>query len=238
MKLVALLFSVLALSAGAHAQLEHHHHYDHRRQVATTGTSAHSSSPSLSSPPASSTSTAPSHTSMSIGSSGSSSYTMTNSPPSSATSIPTGQNGVPPLSLISSGMHTGTSSPLASTYKPGATPPIPGAPPLPTTCVSLFRVHLTGLRTLTPVLVVVNVADWPAQDKVPGTGKLSSLSYVLGRKTETRHRFYRGAGVDAGTRGFRYPRLVADGGRYVRRRPGGCGRVQGAWLVDVWRVHP
>ncbi|KAF8261653.1 hypothetical protein EI94DRAFT_1605585 [Lactarius quietus] len=76
---------------------------------------------------------------------------MTNSSPSSSgTSVPTGQNGVPPLSMISSGMHTGTSSPLASTYTPGATPPIPGAPPLPTT-------------------FVVNVADWPTQDKLPDT---------------------------------------------------------------------
>jgi hypothetical protein len=233
MKFVALLFSALALSAGAHAQ--HHHNYDHRRQVATTST--HSGSPLLSSPPASGTSTAPSLTSMPTGSSGSSSYTMTNSPPSSATSIPTGQNGVPPLSLISSGMHTGTSSPLASTYMPGATPPFPGAPPLPTTCTSLSCPLHRSSHTHTSVLVVVNVADWPAQDKVPGTGKLPSLSSFLGRKTECRHRFSRGAAVDAGTCGFRCPRLVTDGRRYVRGRPGGGGGVQDAWLVDVWRVH-
>lgn len=45
-------------------------------------------------------------------------------------------------------MPTGTPLPLASTYTPGATPPISGAPPLP----SQF---------------VFNPADWPTQDKIP-----------------------------------------------------------------------
>ncbi|KAI0251794.1 hypothetical protein BJV78DRAFT_1208840 [Lactifluus subvellereus] len=74
------------------------------------------------------------------------------------TSIPTpvvpvpsgGQNGVPPLSLISSGMSTGTPSPVASSYAPGATPPIPGVPVLPTA-------------------FVFHPADWPTQDQVPDT---------------------------------------------------------------------
>ncbi|KAH9000093.1 carbohydrate esterase family 4 protein [Lactarius akahatsu] len=151
--LVALLFSAVALTAGTHAQ--HHHHRGHRRQaelaaVATTSTHSGSSSSSPSSPPAStptlSSSTTSSPGSISTGSSSSS----TNSSPSSPASVPTGQNGVPPLSMISSGMPTGTSSPLASTYTPGATPPVPGAPPLPTA-------------------FVFNAADWPAQDKVPDT---------------------------------------------------------------------
>ena len=47
---------------------------------------------------------------------------------------PGGQNGAPPLSLISSGMSTGTPSPLMSSYAASATPPIPGAPALPTPC--------------------------------------------------------------------------------------------------------
>ncbi|KAI9440334.1 carbohydrate esterase family 4 protein [Lactarius indigo] len=154
--LVALLFSVVALTAGTHAQ--QHHHRGHRRQVelaAGVTTSTHSGSPSPSSPsastPTSSSTTTSSPSSISTGSSsGSSSSITTNSSPSSSASVPTGQNGVPPLSMISSGMPTGTSLPLASTYTPGATPPIPGVPPLPTA-------------------FVFNAADWPAQDKVPDT---------------------------------------------------------------------
>ena len=140
MKLIALIFSLVALTAGAHAQ--HQHHYRRQVELAAVPTSSSSSTTrsavgSPSSSPASGTNPAPSSTTTSSPGSIStgSSYT-TNASPSSATSVPTGLNGVPPLSLISSGMSTGTSSPLASTYTPGATPPIPGAPPLPTTCTS------------------------------------------------------------------------------------------------------
>ena len=59
---------------------------------------------------------------------------MTGSGSSQSTPVPTGTNGVPPLSLISSGMPPGTPSPVAATYAPGATPPIPGAPVLPAKC--------------------------------------------------------------------------------------------------------
>ena len=141
MKLIALLFSLVALTAGAHAQ----HHRDHRRKVelaaVPTSSSSSTTRSAVGSPPsspASGTNPAPSSTTTSSPGSIStgSSYTTTNGSPSSATSVPTGLNGVPPLSLISSGMSTGTSSPLASTYTPGATPPISGAPPLPTRCTS------------------------------------------------------------------------------------------------------
>ncbi|KAH9975722.1 hypothetical protein BGW80DRAFT_1168897 [Lactifluus volemus] len=63
---------------------------------------------------------------------------------------PGGQNGAPPLSLISSGMSTGTPSPLVSSYAASATPPIPGAPALPTP-------------------FVFTAAEWPTQDHVPDT---------------------------------------------------------------------
>jgi hypothetical protein len=53
---------------------------------------------------------------------------------SQPTPLPTGPNGVPPLSLISSGMLPGTPSPVATTYPPGATPPFSGAPALPAQC--------------------------------------------------------------------------------------------------------
>jgi hypothetical protein len=54
--------------------------------------------------------------------------------PTPVVSVPPGTNGVPALSLISSGMTPGTPSPVASTYAPGATPPVSGAPVLPAQC--------------------------------------------------------------------------------------------------------
>ena len=56
-------------------------------------------------------------------------------PPQAATStsIPAATGtGIPPLSVISSGMPTRTSRAAVTTYTPGAQPPISGAPPLPT----------------------------------------------------------------------------------------------------------
>ena len=58
---------------------------------------------------------------------------------SMSTPVPTGPNGVPPLSFISSGMPPGTPSPVVSTYAPGATPPISGAPALPAPCTFPLR---------------------------------------------------------------------------------------------------
>ena len=69
---------------------------------------------------------------------------------SQPTPIPMGASGVPPLGLISSGMSSGTPSPVTVTYVPGAMPLIPGAPVL-------------------PAKFVFNSADWQAQDKVPNT---------------------------------------------------------------------
>jgi hypothetical protein len=75
---------------------------------------------------------------------------MTGSGSSQPTPVPTGVSGVLPLSLISSGMSSGTPSPVTVTYAPGAMLPIPGAPVL-------------------PAKFVFNSADWPAQDKVHNT---------------------------------------------------------------------
>src|SRR5258707_13362269 len=60
------------------------------------------------------------------------------SQPTPVVSVPAGANGVPALSLISSGMPTGTPSPVVSTYAPGATPSYPGAPALPAKCTFLL----------------------------------------------------------------------------------------------------
>lgn len=41
-------------------------------------------------------------------------------------------SGIPALSAITSGMPVATPSPLFTSFAPGATPPVSGAPPLPT----------------------------------------------------------------------------------------------------------
>lgn len=56
--------------------------------------------------------------------------------------------GVPPLANISSGMATRSPIPDTTTYLPGATPPISGAPVLPT---------------------ALTLGSWPTQDQVPDT---------------------------------------------------------------------
>ncbi|KAI0315024.1 hypothetical protein OF83DRAFT_1201766 [Amylostereum chailletii] len=61
-----------------------------------------------------------------------------------------GDNGVVPLAAITSGMTTGTALPATTTYPPGATPPIAGAPPLPT-------------------VFVYSAAEWPPSNTVPDT---------------------------------------------------------------------
>jgi hypothetical protein len=75
--------------------------------------------------------------SLSAGSSSVSGTGMTgsgSSQPTPVVPVPAGANGVPALSLISSGMPSGTPSPVVSTYAPGATPSFPGGPALPAQC--------------------------------------------------------------------------------------------------------
>jgi hypothetical protein len=82
--------------------------------------------------------------SLSAGSASASGTGMTgsgSSQPTPVVSVPAGANGVPALSLISSGMPSGTPSPVVSTYAPGATPPFPGGPALPAQCKFL---HLSS----------------------------------------------------------------------------------------------
>jgi hypothetical protein len=52
--------------------------------------------------------------------------------------VPSPQGDVPPLRDITSGMPTHPTQTVTATYNPGATPPINGAPPLPTKCTSLL----------------------------------------------------------------------------------------------------
>jgi hypothetical protein len=114
--------------------------------------------------------------SLSAGSSSVSGTGMTgsgSSQPTPVVPVPAGANGVPALSLISSGMPSGTPSPVVSTYAPGATPSFPGGPALPAQCKFLPFVSSpacsSACRSWCWILVVFSSADWPTQDKVPDT---------------------------------------------------------------------
>jgi hypothetical protein len=116
--------------------------------------------------------------SLSAGSASASGTGMTgsgSSQPTPTVSAPTGANGIPALSLISSGMPSGTPSPVVSTYASGATPSFPGGPALPAQCRFLLLVSSPACslacRSWCWILVVFNSADWPAQDKVPDTSE-------------------------------------------------------------------
>jgi len=157
--LTALFLSTAALS-GTYAQPNVHHRHSHPEELvariaelqvaAKRQASGSSSLPAATSKPAS-TSTGPAATTpgaVTMSGTGSTT-TATGPPPTPVVPVPAqGANGAPPLSSITSGMPTGTPLPVSPTYAPGATPPIPGAPPLP----SAF---------------VFNSADWPTQDKIP-----------------------------------------------------------------------
>jgi hypothetical protein len=116
--------------------------------------------------------------SLSAGSASASGTGMTgsgSSQPTPVVPVPAGANGVPALSVISSGMPSGTPSPVVSTYAPGATPSFPGGPALPAQCKFLPLVSSpacsSACRSWCWILVVFNSADWPAQDKVPDTSE-------------------------------------------------------------------
>jgi hypothetical protein len=167
---------------------------------APSGSSASSQGPSSSqvasaAPPstnsAASSAGATATSSLSAGSASASGTGMTgsgSSQPTPVVSIPAGANGVPAISLISSGMPSGTPSPVVSTYAPGATPSFPGGPALPAQCKFLPLVSSpacsSACRSLCWILVVFNSADWPAQDKVPDTSESFywwTLFLALGR---------------------------------------------------------
>lgn len=142
-------------------------------QVASTGSAAPSSTNS-----AASSAGATATSSLSAGSASASGTGMTgsgSSQPTPVVSVPAGANGVPALSLISSGMSSGTPSPVVSTYAPGATPTFPGGPALPAQCKLLPLVSSpacsSACRSWCSILVTFNSGDWPAQDKVPDTSE-------------------------------------------------------------------
>ena len=222
-----LFFSAVSTGSQAQPQHDHRHHRDilaarvakgelefGARQVGPIvaaapapggGSSSMSSSqPAAAATPSTSTS-APSAgaTTSSSSSTGSTSVSGTgttnssSSQPTPVVPVPAGANGVPALSLISSGMPSGTPSPVVSTYAPGATPTFPGAPALPAQCRFLLLVS-SARRSGCWILVVFSSADWPAQDKVPDTSESHFLGGpflglgTLRRLTQLLRRFKRG----------------------------------------------
>ncbi|TFY82281.1 hypothetical protein EWM64_g1731 [Hericium alpestre] len=147
MKLSAL--ALLSLAAGTQATHEYRAHHAKRQApgspnapvstITTAASTAHSSNAGPSAVnPSSTTGT---------GSAATNKPTPTGPP---LYPIPPPQGNVPPLSKITSGMPSVATQPVPTTYKPGASAPIEGAPPLPTAFV--FR-----------------QADWPPQDTIPDT---------------------------------------------------------------------
>ncbi|OBZ74246.1 Chitin deacetylase [Grifola frondosa] len=158
LKLHALSALLTVISAAsAHDIRGAHEHFAHRRQ-ALASTSGVSSITSTSTAAAGTTSS-------SLAASTTISTSVTTSAATSAASVAPADaglsaSGVPALAQITSGMPTGTTLPVSSTYAAGASPSYyAGAPALPTP-------------------FVVNVADWPKQDVVPPTDSDEVLQWM------------------------------------------------------------
>ncbi|KAI6117469.1 carbohydrate esterase family 4 protein [Pisolithus croceorrhizus] len=136
--LVALLTLVGAASANErHVRLARKYNY-----ARDTTTSSMAASTSTSSPMTSSSSAAvPSATTSAT----------TTAAPSTGPQTNTWGTTIPPLTQITSGMPSQPTLPLTATYPAGATPPISGAPVLPTP-------------------FVFQAASWPPQDQIAPTG--------------------------------------------------------------------
>jgi peptidoglycan/xylan/chitin deacetylase (PgdA/CDA1 family) len=76
--------------------------------------------------------------------------TPTQAPPGTGgvTAVPAPGTSIPALENVTFGMPTGLTLPITATFSPGASPPVSGAPALPTP-------------------FVFKTADWPIQDQVP-----------------------------------------------------------------------
>ncbi|KAG6331422.1 hypothetical protein ID866_7669 [Astraeus odoratus] len=146
------LVALLTIIGGVNANLNRHarlvkKNYNFPRDPASTitssATSSSSSSPSSSAPTSTSTTSGPS--------SGVSSGSSTNTYPTFSGTLPTATaSGIPPLNQITSGMTSQSTMPPTATYSAGATPPISGAPVLPTP-------------------FVFQASDWPPQDQIAPT---------------------------------------------------------------------
>jgi hypothetical protein len=89
---------------------------------------------------------------------------------------------VPPLSSITSGDPTESTLPLPTVYTAGASPPISGAPPLPSSETTfdntlILASHFAHKRTRWLIyLVTVDPANYPTADVVPPTDSPVSFS--------------------------------------------------------------
>ena len=125
------LVALFALLVGVDAS--DHHIRLAKRQTLVASASSTSSSSASSPSSGTGTGTASSTTSASSG---------------SVVTLPsTGLVGttIPPLSQITSGMPSPTTLPVTATYRPGTTPRISGAPPLPSSCKSASLVSISHL---------------------------------------------------------------------------------------------
>jgi hypothetical protein len=185
--------------------------------------SASAAPPTTNSAASSAGATATSSLSGSASVSGTGTMGSNSSQPTPVVPVPAGANGVPALSLIFSGMPSGTPSPVVSTYAPGATPSFPGGPALPAQCKFLSLVSSpacsSACRSRCWVLVVFSSADWPAQDKVPDTCESHIFGGpFLGLGMLNAWRSFRGgSNVDARAQRLRYSFMVSNRRRIVRR---------------------
>lgn len=87
---------------------------------------------------------------------------------------PNATGGIPPLSMITLGMPTQASLPVTATFAAGAKPTYAGAPALPKPCKTkiISKAYSNLIRLYS---VVFDPEIWPAQDRVPPTGNLSTI---------------------------------------------------------------
>lgn len=98
--------------------------------------------------------------------SGSTTVSASSATPTGPPPLDTG-TGIPPLANITMGMATKAPPSFTNTWRPGATPPVQGAPVLPAACESIWTIMVLALLTH---IIVTRSGNWPARDQVPPTG--------------------------------------------------------------------
>lgn len=122
-------FFTLAVVANAHNLKARHDRVVHKRQALTSSSSV-------------------SHS----GTTHSTTTTAAATPPVSLVPAAAAGTGVPPIESISSGMPTQATLPVSGTFTPGATPPVSGAPVLPTPCMDLRNFQIFSAKITDPPL--------------------------------------------------------------------------------------
>jgi hypothetical protein len=141
------LAAILSLLAASHTHAFNNRHAGvaHRRQATTLSSSSSSSSSTSSTTsttqttsqsPSAGTQPTPSVTTATT----TSATTITSAPPP-----PAAGTGIPPIQNITSGMPSQLTLPVTATFAAGASPPISGAPGLPTPCMLSSHLSIVGL---------------------------------------------------------------------------------------------